>query len=436
MMIFKRILFLATLFLFMMAPEFSEARVLSLDDCITEALKNHPDVVRARGQVKRADGVLWQSFGAFLPNISAGGSVTQINSEPGVRVIQDQLYQTSGITKNYDLGLSAGLTVFDGGQNIFNYLGARADKSYYKYLSEQTEQNLILTVKTTYYSYLASERTKEIREEAVKRGEEQLKLAQSKFDVGSASKSDVLKAKVQYGNDKLSLLEAENAVSINRANLAYLIGIDVNSDIEFSRETPKRDYSGSENEALKFGLSNHPGLLSTESNLSAARYGVKSIWGRYAPSVSVRVSRGWTNEYWGMVNDFSDDDARWTISTSLDFTIFDNFSRKAAMASAKASLNDARVAYHYQRNSVANEIKKAYLDMNKAFEALKLADENESAATEDMALVQEKYNLGAATILELLDAQVSLITAQNSKIQAEFDLNLAIARLENAMGKR
>ncbi|MEW6015295.1 MAG: TolC family protein [Candidatus Zixiibacteriota bacterium] len=436
MMIFKRILFLATLFLFMMAPEFSEARVLSLDDCITEALKNHPDVVRARGQVKRADGVLWQSFGAFLPNISAGGSVTQINSEPGVRVIQDQLYQTSGITKNYDLGLSAGLTVFDGGQNIFNYLGARADKSYYKYLSEQTEQNLILTVKTTYYSYLASERTKEIREEAVKRGEEQLKLAQSKFDVGSASKSDVLKAKVQYGNDKLSLLEAENAVSINRANLAYLIGIDVNSDIEFSRETPKRDYSGSENEALKFGLSNHPGLLSTESKLSAARYGVKSIWGRYAPSVSVRVSRGWTNEYWGMVNDFSDDDARWTISTSLDFTIFDNFSRKAAMASAKASLNDARVAYHYQRNSVANEIKKAYLDMNKAFEALKLADENESAATEDMALVQEKYNLGAATILELLDAQVSLITAQNSKIQAEFDLNLAIARLENAMGKR
>lgn len=435
-MILKRILFLATLFLFMMAPEFSEARVLSLDDCITEALKNHPDVVRARGQVKRADGVLWQSFGAFLPNISAGGSVTQINSEPGVRVIQDQLYQTSGITKNYDLGLSAGLTVFDGGQNIFNYLGARADKSYYKYLSEQTEQNLILTVKTTYYSYLASERTKEIREEAVKRGEEQLKLAQSKFDVGSASKSDVLKAKVQYGNDKLSLLEAENAVSINRANLAYLIGIDVNSDIEFSRETPKRDYSGSENEALKFGLSNHPGLLSTESNLSAARYGVKSIWGRYAPSISVRVSRGWSNEYWGMVNDFSDDDARWTISTSLDFTIFDNFSRKAAMASAKASLNDARVAYHYQRNSVANEIKKAYLDMNKAFEALKLADENESAATEDMALVQEKYNLGAATILELLDAQVSLITAQNSKIQAEFDLNLAIARLENAMGKR
>lgn len=436
MMIFRSTLFLATFLFFMMTPGISSARVLTLDDCIAEAVKNHPDVVRARGQVKRADGTLWQSFGGFLPNISAGGSVTQVNSEPGIRVIQDQLYQTSGITKSYDLGFSAGMTVFNGGQNIFNYLGARADKSYYKYLSEQTEQNLILTVKTTFYSYLAAERTREIREEAVKRGEEQLKLAQSKFDVGSASKSDVLKAKVQYGNDKLSLLEAENAVSISRANLAYLIGVDVNSDVEFSRETTKRDYSGTEDEALKFGLSNHPGLLSGESNLTAARYGVKSVWGRYAPSISVRVSRAWNNEFWGMVNDFRDEDARWTISTSLDFTIFDNFSRKAAMASAKASLNDAKAIYYYQRNSVANEIKKAYLDMNKAVEALKLADENEAAANEDMSLVQEKYNLGAATILELLDAQVSLITAQNSKIQAEFDLNLAIASLENAMGKR
>ena len=53
-----------------------------------------------------------------------------------------------------------------------------------------------------------------------------------------------------------------------------------------------------------------------------------------------------------------------------------------------------------------------------------------------MNLVQEKYNLGAATILELLDAQVSLITAQNDKVQSEFDYNLAVAKLENVMGVR
>jgi len=81
-------------------------------------------------------------------------------------------------------------------------------------------------------------------------------------------------------------------------------------------------------------------------------------------------------------------------------------------------------------------IKRAYLDMTKAAEKLVVAGENEEAAREDMSLVQEKYNLGAATILELLDAQVSLITAQNDKIQSEFDYNLAVAKLENAMGVR
>ncbi|MEW5924771.1 MAG: TolC family protein, partial [Candidatus Zixiibacteriota bacterium] len=63
-------------------------------------------------------------------------------------------------------------------------------------------------------------------------------------------------------------------------------------------------------------------------------------------------------------------------------------------------------------------------------------EENVAAAREDMSLIQEKYNLGAATILELLDAQVSLITAQNNKVEVDFDYNLSIARLENAMGVR
>ena len=58
-----------------------------------------------------------------------------------------------------------------------------------------------------------------------------------------------------------------------------------------------------------------------------------------------------------------------------------------------------------------------------------------AAAEEDLKITQEKYNLGAATILDLLDAQVSLKEAQVALIQVDFGLNLAIAQLENAMGK-
>jgi outer membrane protein TolC len=426
------------------------AKVLTLDECIELALKNHFEVVQARGQVKIADGNVWQAFGAFLPYISASALDIQNNGEdfinhvPKLHLLPDSFvvpivtdsFLDDDFKRSFSMGFSAELTLFNGGQNIFNYMGAKADKSYYEYLKEQTEQGLIFTVKTTYFAYLAAIKSKEIQDEALKRAEEQLKLANSRFEVGSASKSDVLKAKVQYGQDKLALLDADNGIRIARSNLAYQIGIDVNSDIEFSRDYKRGEYNGSEENALKFGMTHHPGLLANEKNLEAAKYDIRSTRGRYFPTLSVSISKDWSNSRWSVLNDFKDIDASWSLQTRLSIPIFENFSRKASMSRSKAGMNNARANYYYAKNSVAYEVKKAYLEITRTQEALKVADETELAAKEDMTIVQEKYNLGAATILELLDAQVSLITAQNTKIQTEFDYNIAVAKLENAMGLR
>ena len=88
-----------------------------------------------------------------------------------------------------------------------------------------------------------------------------------------------------------------------------------------------------------------------------------------------------------------------------------------------------------QRNLVASQIKTAYLNIQQLKEQKNVSQSNVDASTEDLKITQEKYNLGAATILDLLNAQVSLKQAQVTLIQADFDLNLAISRLENAMGK-
>ena len=105
------------------------------------------------------------------------------------------------------------------------------------------------------------------------------------------------------------------------------------------------------------------------------------------------------------------------------------------MSSAKVSRNNARAQVAETRNYVAKEVNKAFLDIDIAKEQLNVARENVEAADEDLKISQEKYNLGAATILDLLTAQESLKGAQVSHIRAGFDLNLAVARLERAMGK-
>ncbi len=415
---------------------FVSAETLTLDQCIELALKNHPNVISARGNVKTANAGVWNAVGNFLPRISASGQVSQTNLPEADTLFIDDQFVVAKMYKNYDIRLSAQWTMFNGGSNIFDYFAAKANKAKNEYNMEQSEQNLIQTVKSYYYAYLATEKLGEINREAVKRGQEQYKLAESKFEVGSASKSDVLKAKVQYGKDRLSLFDAENGIKKARADLAYAIGVDVNSDIEFSSDYQVKEYDGTEIEALKFGMSNFPGLLAREKSLSEAKHGVRSTWGRYLPTISVYFQKYYQNGFWHEIKSFPRDDSKWSISTVVSIPIFENFSRHRAMSDAKAYLNNARADYHYARNSVALEIKKAFLDMKKDQEKLAVAAENVEAASEDMNLAQEKYNLGAATILELLDAQVSLITAQNDKIQSEFNYNLAVAKLENVMGVR
>lgn len=448
---------LCTIMIVLSACCMSFAETLTLDDCIEIALKKNQDAIRARNQVKTADGSVWNAFGAFLPSISASGSRSETHTDERTMVYdvlgiisEDDSYSVppdtllylqdtsiiGGTSKNYSLGASANWTIFNGGQNIFNYSAARANKKYYSHLAESSEQAVILNVKTYYFNYLKALDQRDVSEEAVKRGEEQYKLAKSRYEVGSASKSDVLKAQVQFGNDKLTLLAAQNNVKIAKAELTYYIGLDVNSDVEYSDQFEPKKYDGSEMEALTLGLTNHPGLLASEQLLNSAKYGVRSAYGNYLPSLSLGLSKNWSADTWNRVKEFNSEDGQWTFSATLSIPIFQGFSRKSNVTSAKVSLNNARTSYYYAKNNVALGIKEAYLEIQRADQALQVAGENVEAAKEDMSLVQEKYNLGAATILELLDAQVSLLTAQISKIKADFDYNLAVARLENAMGVR
>ncbi|UCD18174.1 MAG: TolC family protein, partial [Candidatus Zixiibacteriota bacterium] len=345
----------------------ASAEVLTLDDCISLALRNHESVVDAVGQVKVYNGNLWLEAGnSFLPGITASAYVREIHAT-GPEVINGiQTGQMiSGVSKFYGIGIGAGMTLFNGGRNVHNYLRAKADKKRSEYLLESTRQDIIFLVKQKYFDYLRALDKKKISEEAVKRGEEQYKLASSKYEVGSASKSDVLKAKVQFGTDQLGLLSADNRVRTAHAELSYIIGIDVNSDAEFSGAYQQKEYNDTEQAALKFGLANHPGLQASAKYVTASKYDVRSAWGRFLPSVTLNVSRDWSNSRWSEVKKFNEVDGQWTITTSVNLPIFEQFWKKRELARTKATLNSARASYYYTRNNVAYGIKTAYLEITR-----------------------------------------------------------------------
>ncbi|MBD3403041.1 hypothetical protein GF420_09100 [candidate division GN15 bacterium] len=452
-----------TLVMALAPPSGHSQEQLTLDDCIELALKNRAAIIRARGAESVAAAGKLSALGAFLPQISAAysyskGEETSIDPEQTAVLQTETVLDTTTINgqtaidaievptqvvtsdeqdigPNKRLTLSADMMLFSV-PNLFNYLSARSDHERARLDVMASEQDLILSVKTVYYAYLASEQNVEVQRDAVKRAEEQLKLIQSRFDLGSASLSDVLRQKVQFGNDRLGLLRAENAVDNARADLAYTIGLDPRSEHRFATAYDVRAYDGTLEEAIAFGLDNNPSLLSSEASFSAAEKGVTAAWGRYLPTLGLFAD--YTNfsgtQAFPRAFDYSSNTL--TYGFSIQYNIFDGFFRERQLTQAKVTRNNAGATLSDTRNLTVSNIKTAYLDIEQLKEQKDVSQENVAAAEEDMKITQEKYNLGAATILDLLTSQVSLKEAQVALIQADFDLNLAVAQLEAAMGKR
>lgn len=469
-------LFLVTIIIIgLLVPALSgtaKAEALTLNDCINQALKNRASIVRARGDKDLANADRRAALGAFLPRVDAyynysksysrdvkseltvptgldlwvdtiqfqdsrSGQVVDWevvrDSVTGWETIEIQQQDQDRTSKTW--GVQARMSLFNL-PDWFNLArsGVAQERAQLDVIA--SEQDLIYAVKFSYFAYLAVAENVAVQEEAVRRSDEQLNLIQSKFDLGSAAKSDVLKQKVQVGNDRLALLSAENSVITAKADLAYTIGINPARDVEFSKTFTPRTYDGTVEDALQYGLSNQPGYLSTEKNVDASNHSLSAAKAAYLPTLGASASLGWSDGTRGDTTTFNFSSRSSSIGIGASWNIFDGFYRERSVSAAKIQRNNARAQAAETRNLVALQVKTAFYDIENAEEKTRVSQKNVEAATEDLNITQEKYNLGAATILDLLESQVASKNAQVSLIRAGFDLNLAVARLDKAMGRK
>ncbi|MCH8027839.1 MAG: TolC family protein [candidate division Zixibacteria bacterium] len=413
------------------------AETLTLDQCIEHALKTRANVIIARGRESLAAKDKLRAIGNFLPNIDGSYSYTkgeQTNIDPALfNPITGDTSDAQDFGPDRSLTLSAGATFSF--SNVFNYLGARASHGAAHLAAIDTEQELIYQVKTTYYNYLRAVQSEEVNRQAVERSKEQLKLVESRYELGSAAYSDVLRQRVQYGTDRLELLKAQNNMATTKAVLSYTAGLDPNKDMEFSTVDDMREYEGTLEQAIGFGITHEPGYLSSLKDYSASRYGVKTALAEYLPRITgfARYTDFEGTQAFPVVFDYSFNSI--TYGFQINYSIFDGFGKQREIGRSKISRNNAGAALSDTRNRVVQQIKIAYADIQNQKEGLLVAEETVAAAEEDMKIVRERYNLGAATILDLLKAQENLKGAQVSFINTRFSLNLSIANLENSMGK-
>lgn len=414
------------------APD--SARKISLDEAIRLAQHNSPQAIQAEGTERTSKAARVSAIGAILPSASLsagrviqfGGGQTRINQNG------EQVAVTSAPTNS--TGLTLNMTLFDGGQRLYNLRTAKSQIEAAEANRVAVKYDVALNVKEQYYAVLAAIESEEAAQVQMEQANVQFKTSIAKVRAGVATRSDSLRGVIQVGNAQLALITAQNNKEAGDAALTRLVGseVPVTADPSLMRENMAALPDSAELAAL---AKNSPTVQQAQANLDAAQESRKASKATYLPSLTASYSRSGsgTDPRFGLGIDPFSYNGR--LSFSLSYPVFNNFQReeqvvraKVAEVNAQASLRDAQLG---AQQSLTQNIG----TLRSASQRVAVQVASVAAAVEDVRVQQQRYNIGASTLLDLITSQAALAQARQALIQARYDYRIARAQLEALIGR-
>jgi len=400
------------------------ARVYSIDECVELALTGNTTLAQAREGLEASDASVLSSWSGVLPRVSGSLSTGKTLS-----VTPEGDATTEGASGSVSLSQ----TLFDG-STFASISAARHGREADANALEYTRRQIVFSAKQAYYELLKAEALRDVQSEAVELAREQLRKTDSLFELGSASRSDLLKAQVQVGQSELALIAAQRAAETARASLCLTMGISVTSNVEVT-DPPEGEWgSDLSTYDLEEALERRPDVRSAREALMSARRSLLSAKADRWPSLGFSLSYSRSQESLGdLFEDIGDEYTR-SMSLSLSVPIFNGLATKASIDQRKSSLRTYELSLRDARQQAEYEIETARLTVREKSESVEVAEKAVEQAEEDLRVSEERFRLRAASMLELIDARVAYSQARVDLVEARYDHEIAKAELALVLG--
>jgi len=258
---------------------------------------------------------------------------------------------------------------------------------------------------------------------------------------------------VRLAQGELDSLAASHLVTIQRIALANLIGVPVEGMGQVDTVLSIQSTTFDEAALLAEAAVNRPDLMAAEAELRSANAGLLSANFARLPYITVNGSATYNSRSNSVSTSFPVDpvtgqplpaeefpnsdmtDRQVSGAIAINIDLFDGFGMESRIASARSRVIRSREARDALRRNLASEVHQALLTYREALERHRVSERAIDSAVENMKLTQQKYNVGSATILELIDRQVSLQRAQSDRVSALADIRVAEADIDRVRGR-
>lgn len=407
---------------------------LNLPKTVQMALDYNRDIKNSQYALKRAEYAINQAQAGKKPTVdyTFGAQRSRATDAATYSRAASLMGGANSVSNAFSNGISVNIPLYTGGLVEGQIDVAKLGKTNAQEEILRVEQATKYSAIQGYYGLLAYQELQGVYHEAVDNLQGHLDNVQAQYNVGTKAKVDVLSSDVSLANAKTTAITADNNVAVAESNLNNILGLPLETKLNLAdHQLPFDTYNISLQEATDYAMKYRPEVLQAAIAVQEAERNIDIANAGNRPTVAITGGNDWAD------NTFPGIDANkrsWKVAAGVTYSLYDGGATKAKVNQAKQDLLVARETEQKTREAVQLEVKRAYLNIRSAAQKVEETQTVVDQARENYRIQNIRYQAGVGINLDVLDAQLSLNEAQVNHIQALYDYNVGIAKLEQVMG--
>lgn len=401
------------------------SQTLTLADVADASLCNNPQTREAWANARVQAALLGVAKSAYLPKVTDNVAANTNVASP--QTSRNNPY--SNISNN----LVATYLLYDFGNRDANLENARQLLQAASATQSGTIQNILLSAVQAYYQVQAKQSALEAALEAESASAESFKAAEARYKTGIATPADKLQAQTAYAQQTLLRISNEGALKSAYGALANVMGLPANVRLNITQNDSAKPNTSADilqdvNALIEEAHIRRPDLIATEAQLKAAEASINASRNAAKPTISLALSN------------FSQDGSQYNASNttalgiSLSIPLFDGYAPTYKIRAAEANADLKLAQLDKVKLAVSLDVWNTYQALKTSTQTISAADILVNSAQESARVALGRYKAGVGNIIESLNAQSALASAQQQNIQARLNFNIARASLAQAIG--
>lgn len=419
------------IFVFVLAASFSAApvaaqeqpRTITFEEAIRIALDQNITLRRVANDVELDSREVFQRRMNFLPDatfFSQGSRGAGFTQDQAGRNIQFTNQSVSG-------SFSSSINLFRGFADVAALDRARFERDASELTYDRTRQDVVFSVIDNFLLYVNAREQVDIHRESLESQQQQLEQIEEFVNVGSRPISDLYQQQASVAQAELLVLDSERTTELNKTRLIQVLQLDPFGEYEFTApDTEDLTFSPLTYDLdalLRTAFEQRPDIDAQELRIRAAGEGIRMAKSTFWPTINMSGTyrSSFSPDADGAFFNQLDINRGNSIGMSISYPIFDRFNRSTDVQAAEVVYRNAALELEDMRHRVALEVRQAYLDYLTNAKRIDVTATQVRAATQALEAAQERYNVGAGTLVELTQAQAQYVEAASNNVQARYD---------------